>query len=76
MKGRNYKFDVEVLTVDKGKDFRIQYGYEFSWKCDEDEEPEIVNEYLKMKLDEKGPQLPALYQPPSMRSHEGGWEVV
>ncbi len=54
MKGRNYKFDVEVLTVDKGKDFRIQYGYEFSWKCDEDEEPEIVNEYLKMKLDEKG----------------------
>ena len=41
MKGRNYKFDVEVLTVDKGKDFRIQYGYEFSWKCDEDEEPEL-----------------------------------
>jgi predicted ATPase len=54
MQGRNYKFEVEVLTEDGGQEYRIQYGYEFSWQCDEDEEPEIVSEYLKIKLDEKG----------------------
>lgn len=30
------------------------YGYEFAWQCNEDDEPEIVQEYLKIKLDEKG----------------------
>ncbi len=54
MQGRNYKFEVEVLTEDAGQEYRIQYGYEFSWQCDEDDEPEIVSEYLKIKLDEKG----------------------
>lgn len=54
MQGRNYKFEVEVLTEDGGQEYRIQYGYEFSWQCDEDEEPKIVSEYLKIKLDEKG----------------------
>jgi predicted ATPase len=54
MQSRNYKFEVEVLTEDGGQEYRIQYGYEFSWQCDEDEEPEIVSEYLKIKLDEKG----------------------
>ena len=32
MQGRNYKFEVEVLTEDAGQEYRIQYGYEFSWK--------------------------------------------
>lgn len=54
MQGRNYKFEVEVLTEDSGQEYRVQYGYEFSWKCDEDEIPEIVQEYLRIKLDEKG----------------------
>lgn len=54
MQGRNYKFEVEVLTADTGQEYRVQYGYEFSWQCDEDDEPEIVKEYLKIKLDEKG----------------------
>lgn len=54
MQGRNYKFEVEVLTADEGQEFRVQYGYEFSWRCDEDDEPEIIKEYLKIKLDEKG----------------------
>lgn len=54
MQGRNYKFEVEVLTEDAGQEYRVQYGYEFSWKCDEDEVPEIVQEYLRIKLDEKG----------------------
>ncbi|RDU24709.1 AAA family ATPase [Anaerosacchariphilus polymeriproducens] len=54
MQGRNYKFEVEVLTEDAGQEYRVQYGYEFSWQCDEEDEPEIVHEYLKIKLDEKG----------------------
>ena len=54
MQGRNYKFEVEVLTEDAGQEYRVQYGYEFAWQCDEDEVPEIVQEYLRIKLDEKG----------------------
>ncbi len=54
MQGRNYKFEVEVLTEEAGQEYRVQYGYEFAWQCDEDEVPEIVQEYLKIKLDEKG----------------------
>ena len=54
MQGRNYKFEIEVLTEDAGQEYRIQYGYEFSWQYDEYEVPEIVQEYLKIKLDEKG----------------------
>lgn len=54
MQGRNYKFEVEVLTEDAGQEYRVQYGYEFTWQCDEDEIPEITREYLKIKLDEKG----------------------
>ena len=54
MQGRNYKFEVEVLTEAAGLEYRVQYGYEFSWQCNEDDEPGIVQEYLKMKLDEKG----------------------
>ncbi|MBQ9886606.1 MAG: ATP-binding protein [Lachnospiraceae bacterium] len=54
MQGRNYRFEVEVLTEDNGQEYRVQYGYEFAWKCDEDAIPEIVNEFLKIKPDEKG----------------------
>lgn len=54
MLGRNYKFEVEVLTEVAGLEYRVQYGYEFSWQCDEDDEPEIVSEHLRFKLDEKG----------------------
>ncbi|MGN0485487.1 MAG: AAA family ATPase [Lachnospiraceae bacterium] len=54
MQGRNYMFEVEVLTMDGEKEYRIQYGYEFSWQCEEDSEPEIVREYLRIKLNEKG----------------------
>lgn len=54
MQGRNYKFEVEVLTEDAGQEYRIQYGYEVSWQYDEYEVPKIVQEYMKIKLDEKG----------------------
>ena len=46
MQGRNYKFEVEMVTEEAEQEYRVQYGYEFSWQCDEDEVPEIVSEYL------------------------------
>lgn len=54
MLGRNYRFEMEVLTKLEGQEYRIQYGYEFSWKYDEEIEPAIVDEYLKIKQEEKG----------------------
>lgn len=54
MQGRNYKFEVEMITEEAEQEYRVQYGYEFSWQCDEDEVPEIVSEYLRIKLDDKG----------------------
>ena len=54
MQGRNYRFELEVLTEYAGQEYRVRYGYAFAWKCDEDAVPRIVQEYLKIKLDEKG----------------------
>lgn len=54
MQGRNFKFEVEVLTEEECQEYRVQYGYEFAWQCNEDENPIIVQEYLKIKLNEKG----------------------
>lgn len=52
--GTNYKFEVEVFTEMASRQYCVQYGFEFSWQCQEEETPEIVQEYLKIKLDEKG----------------------
>ena len=54
MQGRNYKFEIEVLTEYAGQEHRVQYGYEFAWQCNDDTVPEIVQEYLRVKPDEKG----------------------
>ena len=54
MFGRNYKFEMEVLTELASKEYRVLYGYEFAWKCDENAKPQIVSEYLRIKLEDKG----------------------
>lgn len=54
MRSRNYKFEIEVLTEFKKIEHRVVYGYEFVWKRDENRNPEVVSEYLKIKPDEKG----------------------
>ena len=54
MYGRNYKFEMEILTELDGIEYRVLYGYEFAWKCDENVEPQIVSEYLKIRPEEKG----------------------
>lgn len=54
MQGRNYRYEMEVLTEVGGNEYRVQYGYAFTWKNNEDSDPVIVQEYLKLKLDERG----------------------
>lgn len=54
MIGRNYRYEMEVLTDFEGQEYIAQYGFEFKWKNTEDAEPVIVAESLKIKLNEKG----------------------
>ena len=54
MIGRNYRYEMEVLTEFNEQEYIAQYGFEFNWKNTEDAEPKIVSESLKIKLNEKG----------------------
>ena len=54
MFGRNYKFEMEILTELDDIEYRVLYGYEFAWKCDENAEPHIVSEHLRIRPEDKG----------------------
>ena len=56
-----------MATEEAEQEYRVQYGYEFSWQCDEDEIPEIVSEYLRIKLDDKGQKYTQLINRTMMR---------
>lgn len=60
MIGRNYKYEMEVSTDISGEEYIIQYGHEFEWKDNEDKEPRIVSEFLKVKLNKKGQKFTQL----------------
>lgn len=60
MIGRNYRYEMEVSTDIDSVEYIIQYGYEFEWKDNEDKEPRIVSEFLKVKLNEKGQKFTQL----------------
>lgn len=60
MIGRNYKYEMEVSTDIDGREYIVQYGFEFVWKSNEDMEPRIVSEFLKIKLNEKGQKFTQL----------------
>lgn len=62
MIGKNYKFEMEVLTALNDIEYRIVYGYEFVWKCNENKEPYIVSEYLKIRPENKGQKFSQLIQ--------------
>lgn len=51
---KNFKFEVESLTGDSEKKCRVRYGYEFTWRHNAEDSPQIVREFLKIKPDEKG----------------------
>ncbi|EET60128.1 hypothetical protein BRYFOR_07979 [Marvinbryantia formatexigens DSM 14469] len=54
MFGRNYKFEMEILTELDNMEYRVLYGYEFAWKCRESAEPHIVSEYLRIRPENRG----------------------
>lgn len=60
MIGRNYRYEMEVSADIDNKECIIQYGYEFEWNNNEDKEPKIVSEFLKVKLNEKGQKFTQL----------------
>lgn len=60
MIGRNYRYEMEVSTDVNGEEYIVQYGYEFEWKDNEDKEPRIVSEFLKVKLNVKGQKFTQL----------------
>lgn len=51
---KNYKFEFEISCKYKKNDYRLLYGYEFSWNKGDISSPKIINEILKIKKDEKG----------------------
>ena len=60
MLGKNYKYEMEVSTVINEDEYIVQYGFEFEWKDNEDKDPRIVSEFLKVKLNEKGKKFTQL----------------
>lgn len=52
--GRNYKYEMEVAADIDGREYLVQYGYEFEWKDTDGKEPGIISEFLRVKLNEKG----------------------
>ena len=60
MIGRNYRYEMEVSTDIHRQEYIIQYGFEFVWKSSENMEPEIISEFLKAKLNERGQKFTQL----------------
>lgn len=53
--GKNYSFDIIAHLTSKGKNYFVNYGFEFAWKTDKNP-AQIVEEHLNIKLDEKRQQ--------------------
>lgn len=51
---KKFRFEVEMTTSINDVKYRIIYGFSFGWVKSENDEAEISNEYLKMKVDVKG----------------------
>ena len=60
MLGRNYRYEMKVSTSMNEQEYIVQYGFEFEWKDNEEKEPRIVSEFLKLKVDEKGQKFTQL----------------
>ncbi len=53
--GENYSFEIVLYLSSKGKNYFVNYGFEFAWET-ESHPAQIINEHLNIKLDEKGQQ--------------------
>lgn len=52
--GSNYRYEMEVSTEINSREYLIQYGFEFNWKNSDSNDSKILNEFLKVKSNEKG----------------------
>ncbi len=51
---KDFRYEIEMTTTVNCVKYRIVYGFVFGWLRTEEDEAEIKNEYLKIKIDEKG----------------------
>ncbi len=66
--GDTYRFILDALTEENGREYRVQYGYDFTWGKNEDDQPKVVSEFLKIKLEEKGQKYTQLINRDSQAS--------
>ena len=52
--GQNYMFEIEAVTNIGDKVYIVEYGYSFSWKTDEEKNPTIIEEHLRIRFDDRG----------------------
>ena len=60
MLGRNYKYEMDASTEINSQEYIVKYGFEFKWKDSAQNEPEIVDEYLKVKENDNGKKFTQL----------------
>ncbi len=51
---KDFRYEIEMTTIIRTVKYRIIYGFTFGWLRIKEDEASIKNEYLKVKIDEKG----------------------
>ena len=51
---KDFQYEIEMTTIIGTVKYRIIYGFTFGWLRTKEDEASINNEYLKVKIDEKG----------------------
>ena len=51
---KDFRYEIEMTTIIGATKYRIIYGFTFGWLRTKEDEASIKNEYLKVKIDEKG----------------------
>lgn len=51
---KHFSFEIEAVTTIKNIPYRTVYGYSCNWITNDEDPLEILTEYLKIKIDEKG----------------------
>lgn len=51
---KDFRYEIEMTTIIEAVKYRIIYGFTFGWLRTREDEANIKNEYLKVKVDEKG----------------------
>lgn len=54
MVDREFSFEIETTISMDEVMYRVIYGYSFEWQREDEKDSEIINEYLKVKIDDKG----------------------